>query len=386
MNRKKRYRRVHIVSGLGLLLLLSLALTVAFSAAAQTEFSYAFSADFEEYTVGDTVRGKEGNGVFVKINQAAPSLAFFDRAPDDPENTVIRLDMAPGEGKDAEVGYDYICFSSGNVKTITWQDDTKEYGTCDSKEIRSLDGGKTCFFGKDTTRMYQVFHKKGSYEMQMGGVNIDRNLSIANPEQTGGTVVLEVSVYIPKGASGHVQAQTVGVKGLKADGSFGSLGFRSLYAISLDTGVFYNSLVTQDPNYKSYSLQKETWNTISVAFDLDTGVLRYYVNNIFVFEERSFYSSFVSQGQPLTLTKNCWVIGKIPRDSSGDMNKLRGCCYFDRVRMHSLAEGEIVVPAEEYGTSSWAYPTKRPWASGSLPLPMTRSWQCPERFIWNCAN
>ncbi|MBQ8415305.1 MAG: hypothetical protein IJX13_00165 [Clostridia bacterium] len=349
MKRNKNRGVLRVAGVTGLLLLLSLAVLAIFSTSAQEDVSYVYDADFEEYAIGDRVLGKEGNGEFVKINQAAPSLAIFDRAPDDPENTVIRFDMAPGEGLDAEIGYDYLCTGVGSVKPITWDDGNKKYGTCDLGQVCSLDGGRTCFLNRDSSRMYRIFSKKGSYEMQMGGVHIDRNLGIANPQQVGGTVVLETSVYIPKGAAGYVQAQTVGAKGWKADGTFGSLGFRSLYTLELDYATLSNSYAKDNQNYKSYTIQKETWNTISVVFDLDTGVLRYYVNNIFAFEDDTIYTAFAGEGRSMTLSANCWVIAKVPRDGSGNMEKLRGCCYLDRVRMHALVDGEIVDLSEIYG-------------------------------------
>ncbi len=172
-------------------------------------------------------------------------------------------------------------------------------------------------------------------EAKSGGNNVDRNFTPNNPEisyTTHKKVVLQVSYYVPTGASGTFQSQAMRYRHSGAPENYAT--WLDLYRIdlgngSINTEAFGNSSQT-------HPFPKDQWNTVSLVLDLVTGDLNFYINNVLV--QSGKLNNRSTNLTNITINAGYWNIAKLNK-SGGNVNAYSGCYYVDNAVIHSYDEG-----------------------------------------------
>ena len=174
-------------------------------------------------------------------------------------------------------------------------------------------------------------------EIKSGGLNIDKNIMVANDEfnyQTADKVVLSVDYYLASGSKGIVQSQ---FRYYKKNGESGNTSWLSLYYVDTSNG----NLRPRNGVWIDDVLDLDAWNTVTVAVDLDTTQMDYYVNGIYVKTETN------SDMSNLVLNANCWIIAKINKNSSGLASDYAGYFCVDNAKASTFLDSYLEYPDEK---------------------------------------
>ena len=169
--------------------------------------------------------------------------------------------------------------------------------------------------------------RNGSINGSQDGTNVDRNLTVANPEfsyKTNPKIVFEIDYFLEENSSGTFESQIITYKYSDADTSGSWL---NMWRVNTAKGLVYVLGATDFPVY----IPVGEWVTLSLLVDMETGDVEFYVNNV--------YQLSTSIGkEKLTFDAGKWNIAKVNKLTSngvGTPEGYSGGFYVDNVRAHT---------------------------------------------------
>ena len=166
-------------------------------------------------------------------------------------------------------------------------------------------------------------------EITKGGLNIDKNIMVANSEMnyaTADKVVLSVDYYLASGSKGIVQSQ---FNSYSSNGE--NKSWLSLYYINTANGA----LCPRDSSWIDNALDLDAWNTVAIVVDLDTAQMDYYVNGLYIATETN------SEMSNLVFHANRWIIAKINKNSSGLASDYAGFFRVDNAKAETFLDSYL---------------------------------------------
>ncbi len=171
-------------------------------------------------------------------------------------------------------------------------------------------------------------------EATSGGNNVDRNFTSNNPELSYTThkkVVLQVSYYVPTGATGKFQSQFVTYSHSGGSG----VNWLDLYRIDMAAGTIETECFGTAGS-AIHPIPKDAWTTVSLVIDLTTGVTNFYINHFRV-QSGNLNNRSVDL-KNITFHQGSWNIAKLNK-SGGVVDAYQGNYYLDNAICHSYEDG-----------------------------------------------
>ncbi len=205
--------------------------------------------------------------------------------------------------------------------------------------VKSLDSGATCIVMDRYEGAYTVYNTKAVEEALNGNGtgNVDRNLVMKNTTMSSGTVVLQADYYIENDSKGVFESQHVNFTAYNDNGVVSSnKSWLNYFNINLEAGTLNPEFsVTNGP--ASITMEKETWNTVSLVIELSSGNVGLYLNNVLQTSGRLYKSELLNT---LTLNNNSWNVAKLMKNSNGP-DSYQGAMYVDNIVAHSCSSSMV---------------------------------------------
>jgi len=253
---------------------------------------------------------------------SVPSLAKTVTAEDG--NRAVYLDMSAASSEDS---YALITRDGRSVKAwnLEWDPTSPSTGTVDGTPYTFTWEPST---GKyittyDGTVVYVV--RDSLAETACGAANVAKAFKVGHTSFTYDTtpqLLLEAKYFIEENSTGKLEIQFEGYK-YNAGASTGT--WIQMYVIEMDSGRFDGT---------NMHLSIGEWNTVTVFFNLETGVYDMYVNNVFAKQE-TVGATNLSVGYDNT---SKWSFAKIQRSTNITGAEYSGGVYIDDVLVTSKVD------------------------------------------------
>ena len=172
--------------------------------------------------------------------------------------------------------------------------------------------------------------RNGSINGSQDGTNVDRNLTVANPEfsyKTNPKIVFEIDYFLQENSGGTFESQIISFKHGDSEASGSWL---NLWRVNTANGLVY---VLNDGKL-SVSIPVGEWVTLSLAVNMETGDVEFYVNHVYQISGSIGKEKLIFNASQWNVAK----INKLTNGGVGNPDGYAGGFYVDNVRAHTYAE------------------------------------------------
>jgi len=297
---------------------------------------YLYFEDFSDATVGvelDSSSGLFGNGQKMSPNTSNNTsvLPKLLKAIKDGDNTVLSMRVNPTASADKYVATTASGKTTGKVSvTKTTQEGTAGVLLNGNFYATTAATGQQyeATFKVDSTTYYLYSEK--ALEIDVGGDIVDKPIAAANTAISYAdydSIVFEAKYYIPSNFNARIETQLraygTGSEATKADW----LSLLYIYGDGTKAWVQVSSTIIDT----SILLNLGAWNTVSLVYDLDTGVYTAYVNGL----KTAVTGTSKTE---LTVYANSWFYAKVFKDyqaMNSDNVLIDDVCIYEGTEPHT---------------------------------------------------